>query len=105
MAKGNGSKDFSLSTLFEEGFSSVYVAVGAWKGMKLGVEGENHPRVGWSSVSGFLKPGAHDVPQAENVVVIGGGNVAIDCARSALRQGAKRVSVYLFVHEKKCRPG
>ena len=87
-------KDFSISTLFEEGFSSIYVAAGAWKGMKLGVEGEDHPRV-WDGLRYLVSLNqGHDIPQAENVVVIGGGNVAIDCARSALRQGAKRVSVY-----------
>lgn len=87
-------RDFSLSTLFEEGFSAIYIATGAWKGMKLGIEGEDHPRV-WDGLRYLVSLNqGDDVPEAENVVVIGGGNVAIDCARSALRQGAKSVSVY-----------
>ncbi len=65
-------RDFSLSTLFEEGFSAIYIATGAWKGMKLGIEGEDHPRV-WDGLRYLVSLNqGDDVPEAENVVVIGG---------------------------------
>src|SRR5690606_9264990 len=35
-----------------------------------------------------------ELPQAQEIVIVGGGNVAIDCARTALRRGAKKVSIY-----------
>jgi heterodisulfide reductase subunit A-like polyferredoxin/predicted peroxiredoxin len=87
-------KDFTLEDLFKEGFQAVYLACGAWKGMKAGVEGEDHPRVmdGLSYLTRVNKGEA--VPEAETVVVIGGGNVAIDCARSALRKGVRKVAIY-----------
>ncbi|MGQ9473841.1 MAG: FAD-dependent oxidoreductase, partial [Candidatus Caldatribacteriaceae bacterium] len=82
-------KDFTIQDLFRQGFQAVYLACGAWKSMKAGVEGESHPRVfdGLNYLTKINK--GEEVPQAETVVVIGGGNVAIDCARSALRKGAK----------------
>lgn len=87
-------RDFTVEDLFRSGFQAVYLACGAWKGMKAGVEGEEHPRVmdGLSYLTRVNK--GEEIPQAETVVIIGGGNVAIDCARSALRKGARKVAVY-----------
>ncbi len=69
---GSGAERISLSTLFEEGFSAIYIATGAWKGMKLGIEGEDHPRV-WDGLRYLVSLNqGDDVPEAENVVVIGG---------------------------------
>ena len=87
-------KDFSLDDLFKQGYQSIYLACGAWKGIKLGVEGENDPRTmdGLQYLEKANSSG--EVPPAQEVVVIGGGNVAIDCARTALRRGAKKVSIY-----------
>lgn len=87
-------RDFVIEDLFRQGFRAVYLACGAWKGMKAGVEGEDHPRVmdGLSYLTRVNR--GEEVPDAETVVVIGGGNVAIDCARSALRRGAKKVAIY-----------
>lgn len=87
-------KDFTLSDLFARGFSAVYLACGAWKGAKLGIEGEDHPQV-IDGLAYLLRcHRCEDIPKARRVAVIGGGNVAIDCARTALRQGAKEVTVY-----------
>ncbi|MEN3184790.1 MAG: FAD-dependent oxidoreductase, partial [Atribacterota bacterium] len=87
-------KDFTLSDLFAQGFAAVYLACGAWKGAKLGIPGEDHPQVVDGLAYLFRCHLSGDVPQAERVAVIGGGNVAIDCARTALRQGAREVTVY-----------
>jgi len=43
-----------------------------------------------------------DIPLGDNVVVIGGGNTAIDCARTALRKGAKSVKLVYRRTVKKC---
>ncbi len=87
-------RDFTLDDLKEEGFDAVYLACGAWQGMKTGVEGEDNPRI----MDGLdylerVNSGC-EVPSAKEVIIVGGGNVAIDCARIALRRGAQRVSVY-----------
>lgn len=86
-------KDALLSDI-KKNFDAVFVSAGAHGGRKLGVEGENLKGV--DSGIDYLRengmPG--NKPQTgENVVVIGGGNVAIDVARTALRLGAKRVEL------------
>jgi len=83
----------SIESLFEEGYNSIFVAVGAHQGLSIGVEGEESPRVMdgvnlWREVSLGRK-----VKLGDRVAVIGGGNAAIDSARTALRLGAKEVTI------------
>jgi len=86
-------RDLSIDDLFEQGYKAVFIAVGAHKGQRLGVPGDNLKGV-YDGVS-FLR----DVNLGKNVrlggkiAVIGGGNVAVDAARSALRLGAKEVYI------------
>ena len=87
-------KDFTLDQLFEQNFQAVYLACGAWKGMKVGVDGENHPRIMDGLFYLDQANSGEELPQAQEIVIVGGGNVAIDCARTALRRGAKKVSIY-----------
>jgi len=84
----------STEELFSQGFEAVFVAVGSTKGVKLGIAGEENEGVA-DGIS-FLRKANMGDPDAcgERVVVIGGGNVAIDSARSALRLGAKEVSIF-----------
>lgn len=74
-------------------YDSIYVSTGAQFPQKVNISGEDLPGV----IHGinFLKDAnlGRDVNIGENVVVIGGGNTAIDSARSAIRLGAKRVTV------------
>ena len=79
--------------LKKQGYDAVFNAVGAHKGYRLGVSGEGLPGV-LSGVD-FLREAALD--QAEcpgvRVAVVGGGNVAIDAARTALRLGSEDVMI------------
>ncbi len=81
-----------LSVLQDE-FDAVYVATGAQMPQKLSVEGEELKGV-YGGLN-FLKAVnlGWDLHIGEKVAVIGGGNTAIDSARTALRQGAKQVTV------------
>ncbi|HOA14719.1 MAG TPA: NADH-quinone oxidoreductase subunit NuoF [Bacillota bacterium] len=85
-------KDIPLKDLME-GYDAVYAAVGAHVEQKLGVPGEDLPGV--IPATGFLKEvalgGKPDI--GAEVAVIGGGNSAIDAARTALRLGADRVHI------------
>ncbi|NLP44059.1 MAG: FAD-dependent oxidoreductase [Peptococcaceae bacterium] len=74
-------------------FDAVYLAIGSWQATPLQIEGENLPGV-WLGIQ-FLEQVTKqvDLKLGENVVVIGGGNTAIDCARTALRLGAKKVKL------------
>ena len=84
----------SLDDVFDQGFNSVLIAVGAHEGKKLPIPGADHPDVLVNTV--FL----HDVRMGKapdlkdrHVLVLGGGNVAMDCARTALRLGARKVDM------------
>jgi len=83
----------SLDTLLKDGYQAVLVATGAHQGMKMGVEGEDHPKV--MECIDFLRDVAFGkkVKLGDSVVVIGGGNAAIDSARTALRLGSKEVTI------------
>lgn len=87
-------KDVTLDQLREEGYKGFYLAIGAQGGRKLGIEGEDAEGV----ISGieFLRTVAKDqnTKLPEKVVVVGGGNVAIDVARSAVRCGAGEINLY-----------
>jgi NADH-quinone oxidoreductase subunit F len=77
-----------------EGFKAVFLATGAHKGLKLGIAGERLQGV-LDGVT-FLRDVnlGKAVKVGERVGVIGGGNVAIDAARTALRLGAKEVQIF-----------
>lgn len=86
--------------LLDQGFDAVFLALGAGKPIQMGIAGEKMPGV--YSASEFLKKinidKAYDNNQPEfapgkTVVVIGGGNTAMDVSRSAVRMGAKKVYV------------
>ncbi|MEL7563325.1 MAG: FAD-dependent oxidoreductase [Dehalobacterium sp.] len=87
-------KDITIQKLREEGYQAFYLAIGAQKGASLGIEGEEHADV----INGidFLRTVNMDssVKLDGPVIVVGGGNVAIDVARSAVRAGAESVKLY-----------
>ncbi|HQJ95175.1 MAG TPA: NADH-ubiquinone oxidoreductase-F iron-sulfur binding region domain-containing protein, partial [Syntrophorhabdaceae bacterium] len=95
--------DITFKDLEKEGFSAVLLATGAHKGQKLGIVGEDAEGV-LDGVT-FLRNLnlGKSVKVDGNVAVIGGGNVAIDAARSALRIGAKDVFI-LYRREKDDMP-
>jgi len=102
---------FTFDDIFREGYRAVFLAVGAHKDQKLGIPGEDDshvipgvvflrkvnlsenppsPPFSKGGMGGFSD---EKVDIGERVSVIGGGNVAIDAARTALRMGAKEVSI------------
>ena len=84
----------SLEPLFEEGHNAIFVAIGAHRSQKTGIEGEDAP--GIKDCLAFLrdvKLGKKVDPGAK-VAVIGGGNAAIDAARTTLRLGAEDATVF-----------
>jgi len=92
-------KDRTLEDLAAEGFEAVIVAVGLARSRALPIPGADHPRV--HRVMEFLtalrfgeRP---DI--GEDVLIIGGGNVAMDAARSAVRLGAGRVRAMMLENE------
>jgi NADPH-dependent glutamate synthase beta subunit-like oxidoreductase len=85
--------DFTVEGLRAEGVDALFLAVGAQASRKIQLEGIDLHPVDWGVefLSRVAEGGAVNV--GENVVVVGGGNVAIDAALTALRLGARRVSL------------
>ncbi len=83
----------SIDRLFKEGYNAVFLAIGAHQGLKIGVEGEDSPRV--MECVNFLREVSlgKEVKLGDKVAVIGGGNAALDSARTALRLGTKEVTI------------
>ncbi|HUT97257.1 MAG TPA: NADH-quinone oxidoreductase subunit NuoF [Dehalococcoidales bacterium] len=83
----------STDELLEQGYDAVFLATGAHEGLKIGVKGEDSPGV--RDCVTFLREVSlgKKVDVGESVAVIGGGNAAIDSARTALRLGAKEVTI------------
>ncbi len=88
-------KDISLDELRKEGYEAFYLAIGAQSGRKLGIEGEDAEGVISGGVDFLLDINlGNEVDVTGDVVVIGGGNVAIDVARTATRAGANTVEMF-----------
>ena len=87
-------KNVSIFELKEEGYKAIYLAIGAQDGRKLGVPGEENQGV--LSGIAFLKAvNLGKAPRLHGrVAIMGGGNVAIDVARTAIRYGASAVDLY-----------
>lgn len=85
--------DIDLKTLKEK-YDAVYIAIGAHTDKKVGIPGEDASGV-ISAVEMLRGIGDDELPNFKDkvVMVIGGGNVAMDVARSAIRLGSKKVSI------------
>ena len=86
-------KDITLQGLKDNDFDAVFLAIGAWTSMSLGAEGEDLPGV-MGGIDFLIRQAAGDAPPVgDRVVVVGGGNTAIDAARTCLRRGCKEVVI------------
>lgn len=87
-------RDFTLEALTSEGFEAMFLGFGAWANSPVTIEGDDAEGV--ENGTEFLtKVGLGvDTGIGKKVVVIGGGNTAIDCARSSVRLGAEVTMVY-----------
>ncbi len=85
--------DFTLSSLKEEGYDSVFIGVGNPEGMKPKIPGIDSEGV--VDALKFLQTYnlRGSVPVGKKIIVVGGGNAAIDAARTAVRLGAEKVSI------------
>ena len=86
--------DFTIDDLLSDGYKAVFLGVGAHQGLKLGVPGEDDYE-GFLDCIVFLRRvnlGDQTKP-GRKVIVIGGGNSAIDAARTALRLGSEEVHI------------
>ncbi len=95
--------DFTLNDLMADGYKAIFIGVGAHKGKMMKVAGEDETLAGYTSGVKFLlyvnqflvnqETAAFPIKLGKKMVVVGGGNVAMDCARSALRMGVEEVHI------------
>ena len=87
-------KDVTIQQLREQGYKAFYIAIGCQGGRKAGIPGEDTEGV--MTAVDFLRTvgGNEAYPVSGNAVVVGGGNVAIDVARTAHRCGADSVTMF-----------
>ncbi|QKF65671.1 dihydropyrimidine dehydrogenase [Arcobacter venerupis] len=83
-------KNITLDDLQRDGFDAIFIGTGVWAPKKLGIKGESLGNVHFA-IDYLKTPKAYDL--GKKVVVIGAGNVAMDVARTAIRNGANDVSL------------
>ena len=86
-------KDLTIDDLLQRGYKAIFIATGAHKSRKLGVEGEGLKGVLHALDFLWDVNLGKKVKLGDRIAVIGGGNVAIDAARTALRLGSKEVNI------------
>ncbi|MCG2740656.1 MAG: FAD-dependent oxidoreductase, partial [Syntrophaceae bacterium] len=89
-----GTPVSSAESLKEKGYDAVLVATGAWKPARMGIPGEDAPNV-IDGLSFLTQVNEGKSPAiGRKVVVVGGGNTAVDAGRAAIRLGAEVVQLY-----------
>ena len=83
-------KNITLCDLQRDGFDAIFIGTGVWKPKKLGIKGESLGNVHFA-IDYLKTPKAYDL--GKKVVVVGAGNVAMDVARTVIRNGADDVSI------------
>jgi len=87
---------FTVEDLTKDGFKAVFVAAGAQRSQRVGIPGELEDIAGFYYGLRFLRDVklGRQVRVGRRIAVLGGGNVAFDTARTALRLGANEVNIY-----------
>ena len=80
-----------IDDLLRDGYASIFVGTGVWKARNLGIHGECLGNVQFG-IDYLANPSGYEL--GENVAIIGMGNAAMDVARTALRNGARHVTLY-----------
>jgi glutamate synthase (NADPH/NADH) small chain len=95
-------RDFTIDDLFRMGYDAIFIGIGVCKPMKLRMDGEDLENI--IDAQEYLKSvnmvksygyseSLYPIPRGKNVTVIGGGNVAMDAARTARRLGSETVTI------------
>lgn len=80
-----------IDDLFRDGYLSIFAGTGTWRANSLRIEGESFGHVHYA-IDYLASPESFHL--GDNVVIIGMGNAAMDVARTALRHGARKVTLY-----------
>ncbi len=88
-------KDKTIAQLKQEGYEAIFIATGAPNAPRMGIEGEDAAPKNYVSGIEYLSEAARgtQIVHGKRLVVVGGGNVAMDCVRTALRHGFNDVHI------------
>ena len=87
-------KDLGFKDLWNEGYKAIFIGVGAHESQKIRVEGVDLEGVIHALDFLWKMNSGEKLEIGKNIAVIGGGNVAIDAARTALQKGAKETTIF-----------
>lgn len=82
----------SVDDLFRDGYLAIFIGTGVWRPNSLKIKGESLGNVHYA-IDYLVNPDSYDL--GEKVAIIGAGNSAMDVARTALRKGAREVTIYV----------
>lgn len=82
----------SIDDLFRDGYLAIFIGTGVWRPNSLKIKGETLGNVHFA-IDYLVNPDSYDL--GDKVAIIGAGNSAMDVARTALRKGAREVTVYV----------
>jgi len=80
----------TIDDLFRDGYKAVFIGTGVWKPKTLSIKGESLGNVNYA-IDYLKNPNVYDL--GNSLCIIGAGNVSMDVARTALRNGVKNVSI------------
>lgn len=80
-----------VDELFRDGYKAIFIGTGVWKANTLGIKGESFGNVHYA-INYLNNPGVYKL--GEQVIVIGAGNAAMDVARTAMRNGSRKVTCF-----------
>ncbi|MCK4221970.1 MAG: FAD-dependent oxidoreductase [Dehalococcoidia bacterium] len=82
-----------IGAIFDQGYKAIFLGTGAWAGQEMGIPGEETKGVIHALDFLRMANSGVEISLGGRVAIIGGGNAAVDAARSALRLGAKEVTI------------
>ena len=94
-------RSLTVDDMQRDGYEAIFIGTGVWKANKLGIKGESLGNVHYA-IDYLVDPGVYDL--GNSLTVIGGGNSAMDVARTALREGVKHVTVLSHSKEASASP-
>lgn len=84
------SRAITIDDLFRDGYQAIFIGTGVWRARQLGIKGESLGHVAFA-IDFLVNPDVYDL--GDSMAIIGGGNSAMDVARTALRRGMRSVTI------------
>ena len=91
-----GQGGLVIDDLFRDGYKAIFIGTGIWKPKSLGIRGESLGHVHFA-INYLKNPDVYDL--GNELIVIGAGNAAMDVARTAVRKGVRKVTVFFVMGE------